>query len=181
MIFAARIATLIAATLTPQAGGLGSTPPSLPAVVQAQGPPGAGPALQEDPFQRAATLALAGKYGKLQTWQREGYARGLKAHTDKRLLLTAYWLGERGGRIDANGMLCTLKTMASNRIAQRSWVWTELTGIRVVSDTGASSNDRKADRAGCDAWADAWHPTKRAARRAGIDGWTPVDAVVIGR
>ncbi len=141
-----------------------------------------GDALPADPFQRCATKALRGDYGKLKNWQRAAYKRGLDAGVtaDHRFVVTAY-LGTEGrsGRIDSRGNRCTMRTAASNRVKRGSYVWTPRWGIRQVLDCGAKSNDRKADRMGCDSWLDLWFPNGRAARRVGCDGWTPTTGAVI--
>jgi hypothetical protein len=139
-------------------------------------------ACADDPFQRTATKALRGDFGKLHDWQRIGYTRGLKlgVTTSHKFLVTAYHAGEgRDGRIDNRGRPCTERTAASNRVKRGSYIWTEAWGIRQVLDCGARSNDRKADRAGCDSWLDLWFPSARAARRAGCDGWAPTAGAVV--
>lgn len=136
--------------------------------------------LPEDPFQRTATKALRGDYGKLQRWQHEGYSRGLRAGvtTSRTLVLTQYNGREASGKRDRRGNPCTMRTCASNRIRQYAWVWTERTGLRQVLDTGALSNDRRARRLG-GTWVDVWFPTARHAREAGVDGWRPTKGAVI--
>ena len=106
------------------------------------------PDLPSDPFQRTATKALRGDYGKLQRWQHEGYSRGLAegVTASRTLVLTQYNGREASGKIDGHKKPCTMRTCASNRIRQYAWVWTERTGLRQVLDTGALSNDRRARR-----------------------------------
>lgn len=137
--------------------------------------------LPNDPFQRTATKALRGDFGKLHEWQRTGYAHGLKVGvtTGHKFCVTAYLGTEPDGRVDSRGNRCTLRTAASNRVRRGSFVWTERWGIRQVLDRGAASNDRKADRAGCDSWLDLWFPSGAHARRAGCDGWLPTTGAVI--
>lgn len=136
--------------------------------------------LPEDPFQRTATKALRGDYGKLQRWQREGYSRGLQqgVTVSRCLVLTQYNGNEASGKIDRRGRACTMRTAASNRIPENSYIWTERTGLRQVLDTGAHSNDWRASGLG-GTWVDIWYPTARHAREAGIDGWRPVRGAVI--
>ena len=138
--------------------------------------------LPEDPFQRTATKALRGDYGKLQRWQREGYSRGLRdgVTASRTLVLTQYNGREASGKRDRHGNPCTMRTCASNRIPQHSWIWTERTGLRQVRDCGARSNDRRARRLG-GTWVDIWFPTASHAREAGVDGWRPVRGAVIAR
>ena len=163
--------------------------------VSAAGAGGAGlpPGLPREPFQRCATKALAGWYGKLADWQAEGYLQGLQrgVFADRPLVLTQYNAGERGGQRDRRGRPCTSRTAAATSIPYGAWVWTPLTGIRQVLDTGARTNDRTAravalSRGVQDAheavWVDIWYPTVAHARRAGLTGWHPVrGAVVLGR
>lgn len=140
------------------------------------------PDLSSDPFQRTATKALRGDYGKLQRWQHEGYSRGLRAGvtTNRTLVLTQYNGREASGKTDRRGRACTMRTAASNRIPEYSYIWTERTGLRQVLDTGAHSNDRKARGIG-GTWVDIWFPTASHAREAGVDGWRPVRGAVIAR
>ena len=138
------------------------------------------PDLPADPFQRAATRALRGDYGKLASWQRAGYAAGLQqgVTASRCLVLTQYNGREASGKRDRHGNPCTLRTCASNRIPQYAWVWTERTGLRQVLDTGARANDRVARILG-GTWVDVWYPTAEHARKAGVDGWRPVRGSVI--
>ena len=136
--------------------------------------------LPEDPFQRTATKALRGDYGKLQRWQHEGYSRGLRAGvtTSRTLVLTQYNGREASGKIDRRGRACTMRTAASNLIPENSWVWTRRSGLRQVLDSGARSNDAYARRLG-GTWVDVWYPTAQHAREAGVDGWRPTPGAVI--
>lgn len=138
------------------------------------------PDLPSDPFQYAATKALRGDYGKLATWQREGYTAGLQqgVTVSRCLVLTQFNGREASGKIDRRGRACTMRTAASNRIPEYSYIWTERTGLRQVLDTGASSNDRKARGIG-GTWVDIWFPTASHAREAGVDGWKPVRGAVV--
>ena len=135
--------------------------------------------LPADPFQRVA-VKIAQGHIHAHGWQRDAYARGLAAGVtaDRRFLLTSYYGTEPDGRVDRYGRTCTLRTAASNRLPRRAYIWTRY-GLRQVLDCGARSNDRRADRAGCDAWCDYWMPTARQARKAGLDGWTPAQGAVI--
>lgn len=143
---------------------------------------GAAPAtdLPSDPFQRTATKALRGDYGKLATWQRAGYAAGLQqgVTVSRCLVLTQYNGNEASGKRDRRGRACTMRTAASNRIPENSYIWTERTGLRQVLDTGARSNDVIARRKG-GIWCDIWFPTASHAREAGVDGWRPVRGAVV--
>lgn len=138
------------------------------------------PDLPSDPFQRTATKALRGDYGKLQRWQHEGYSRGLRdgVTASRTLVLTQYNGREASGKRDRHGNPCTLRTCASNLIPENSYIWTERTGLRQVLDTGARSNDGIARRKG-GIWCDIWYPTASHAREAGVDGWRPVRGAVI--
>lgn len=149
------------------------------------------PTLPLDPFRRCAVKALAGTYGKLEAWQRHGYALGLVtgAEANRLMVLTQYNGGEgRAGRVDRRGRPCSLRTSASNLLPYRSYIWTEKSGLRQVLDCGARRNDgmarRVAKRCGWDdwhraVWVDVWYPTARAARRAGLDGWHPCRGATI--
>ena len=135
----AQIATLFAATL--------AAPADLP----------------RDPFQRAATKALAGQFGDLHHWQRDAYARGLAAGVtaDKRAWLTAYYGTRPDGKRDRYGRPCTLRHAAARdeQVPKRAYIWTAESGIRQVLDTGAKSNRRRAREKGADVWIDAWLPS----------------------
>jgi hypothetical protein len=136
--------------------------------------------LPHDPFQRCATKALRGDYGRLSGWQRAGYTAGLQqgVTVSRCLVLTQFNGREASGKIDGRGRACTMRTAASNRIPQFSFIWTERTGLRQVLDTGAHSNDWRASGLG-GTWVDIWYPTARHAREAGIDGWRPVRGAVV--
>ena len=138
------------------------------------------PDLPSDPFQRTATKALRGDYGKLASWQRAGYTAGLQqgVTVSRCLVLTQYNGNEASGKRDRRGRACTMRTAASNIVPENSYIWTERTGLRQVLDTGAHSNDRKARGIG-GTWVDIWFPTASHAREAGIDGWRPVRGAVI--
>jgi hypothetical protein len=118
--------------------------------------------LPHDPFQRCATKALRGDYGKLQAWQREGYRRGLQQGVTARSLifLTAYYGTEVGGRIDRRDQRCTLKHAAANRVPQGHYVWTKF-GLRKVLESGAHSNDAYAREKGAAFWIDYWYARAR--------------------
>lgn len=135
----AQIATLFAATL--------AAPADLP----------------RDPFQRAATKALAGQFGDLHHWQRDAYARGLAAGVtaDKRAWLTAYYGTRPDGKRDRYGRPCTLRHAAARdeQVPRRAFVWTAQSGIRQVLDTGSAANIRRARKKGADVWVDAWLPS----------------------
>lgn len=131
-------------------------------------------ALPKDPGQRVAAKALAGRYGHLSDWHRTGYRAILHHGKPARLVLTGYYGTEGSGRTDAHGNRCTLHTAASNKLPQGTWLWTEASGLRRVSDTGSHSNDRRAARKG-GTWVDIWWPRPSAAR---VDGWTAVRGTV---
>ena len=137
--------------------------------------------LPSDPFQRCATKALRGDFPGAPQWKLDVYDRGLSlgVTTCYQFLVTAYLGTEPDGRVDSRGNRCTWRTAASNRVPYGSYIWTEQWGIRKVLDCGARSNDKRADRAGCHAWADMWFPTARHARAAGCDGWLPTPGAVI--
>jgi hypothetical protein len=126
------------------------------------GPAGATDAPSADPFQVCAREALAGKWGKLQPWQREAYTLGVDSGARVklgRLWVTHYWPAEgRDGRVDCRGNRCTAKTAACNQLPYGTVVWIEEPcGLRVVLDVGAKRNDRQARRYGADFWLDRWN------------------------
>jgi len=117
-------------------------------------------ALPADPFQRCAVRALAGEFGALAPWQREAYTLGLErgVTVKGKAFVTAYYPWEgRSGRVDCKGNPCTKRTAAANRLPYGTYVWVaDPCGMRQVLDRGARSNDRVADRRGCDLWVDLW-------------------------
>jgi hypothetical protein len=123
------------------------------------------PDLPADPFQRTATRALRGDFGKLQPWQRDAYTRGLAqgATADRRAWLTAYYGTAPDGKIDRYGNPCTWRTAAARdeQVPRRAYIWTPQSGIRQVLDTGAKSNIRRAKARGACTWIDAWVPSRK--------------------
>ena len=123
-----------------------------------------GGALPTDPFQRTAVKALRGDYGKLEAWQRTGYARGLKqgVKCNSRVFLTAYYPDEgRDSQIDRRGRRCSMRTAAANKVAENSFIWTRF-GLRQARDCGAHSNDRIARGKKAHFWADYWYPNRHS-------------------
>jgi len=157
----------------------------VPALTQATDAPVVEPwQCETDPFRRCALKALAGEFGDLHEWQRLAYAAGLLQGCTASwpLVLTQYNPGEgRQGQVDRYGRKCTMRTAASNLLPRYSYVWTELSGMRQVLDCGSRANDPKARRIGGARaiWVDVWMPSARAARVAGIDGWTLCKGTVI--
>ena len=136
------------------------------AAVLLTGAPAPAPApLPEAPAQRIAVKALAGEFGPLAGWQREGYGRIARGRfVTKRAWRTHYGPYEgRQGRVDAAGRPCTMRTLAANRIPRGAYVLLIERGeLRQVLDCGAASNDRRfAARNGCEVWVDRWHPSSR--------------------
>ena len=129
--------------------------------------------LPADPVQRIATKALAGHFGALEPWQREGYQALLNGHKRLRAYRTHYGPYEgRQGRVDARGRPCTMRTLAANRLKRGTWVLLlDEPELRQVLDSGARSNDaRFADRHRCDLWVDRWHPDPRLRNVAAVVG-----------
>jgi len=121
--------------------------------------------LPVDPFQRTATKALRGDFGKLQAWQEAGYKRGLEqgVTASTSIWLTAYYGTEgRMGQVDSRGNRCTYRTCASNKVKRGSYIWTKY-GLRQVLDCGAKFNDGIARRKGASLWVDYWYPSARHA------------------
>ena len=139
--------------------------------------------LPEDPFQRCATKAMRGAFGKLADWQREGYQRGLDqgVTVGHKFHLTYYTPRSCPGTRGASGQPVSTRMAASNRLPRWSWVWLPRVGIRQVLDRGARWNDTLADRASCHSWLDLWFPSTAAAHRAGITGRHVVTGAVIGK
>ena len=94
--------------------------------------------------------------------------------------MTQYNGDEASGHKDGRGIPCTLRTAASNRITRDTCIWTEASGLRQILDSGSHANDGRAAGMG-GTWVDAWFAHERDARRAGIDGWTPMAGAVIRR
>ena len=124
--------------------------------------------LPSDPFQRCAMRALRGDFGPLKPWQEEAYRLGLErgVMVQGRVFLTAYYPWEgRSGRVDCRGNPCSPRTAAANRLPYGSYVWVaNPCGVRQVLDRGARSNDRIADRRGCDLWLDLWMTRRMGTR-----------------
>jgi len=100
----------------------------------------------EDPFQRCAALALAGKWGKLKPWQEEAYRsgqqRGLTAHRLAKVTSYGPWESDamsggpfawlkNGTRVRLNEAHCA----ADTAILEGSIVWSDY-GLRFVVDRG---------------------------------------------
>lgn len=118
--------------------------------------------LPSDPFQRAATKALRGDYGKLKPWQRNAYRRGLEQGANRhRALVTIYgpWEGYSRGEGCRWGYGCSEEIAAANALPGGTVVWlARPAGLRVIGDTGARGNDAWARRKGCKWWLDLWVP-----------------------
>jgi hypothetical protein len=165
---------------------LPATPPTAPATptgVSPKAPTGtpkkrSSVLLPTDPLLRTAAQALRGDFGKLKPWQQVAYELAAKGkHHHLRLWVTQYWPGEgRDSRHTASGAPVSLRVAAANRIPRGSYVWiANPPHMRQVLDCGAHSNDRCADRNGCDAWIDLWVPR---AGWHGLDTMT-TEAVVL--
>ena len=122
--------------------------------------------LPSDPFQRTAVKALRGDFGKLKPWQVSGYKAGLTAGVTVQGLawVTSYYPQEgfyRGkGTRSRVGVSERSAAVSRATWAQRRgmYVWTAAYGIRIIEDSGATSNDRVARRKGADTWVDKWFP-----------------------
>jgi hypothetical protein len=125
----------------------------------------------DDPFQRTATRALQGDFGVLKPWQREAYTLGLErgVTVKGKVFLTVFYPWEgRSGCLDCKGNPCTSRTAASNRLPYGTYIWVaNPCGVRQVLDRGARSNDRVADRRGCDLWIDLWMTRRMETRVTG--------------
>ncbi len=130
-------------------------------------------------FRRCACRALAGDFGKLQAWQRQGYKRGLNGAWSARVWLTQFYPSEGfpegaicrwshlGTKLEGREVRASLRVAASNTLKPLSWVWiADPCHIRQVWDTGAKSNDARARRQGAKWWVDLWVPHK---------GWKGLD------
>jgi len=139
--------------------------------------------LPEDDCLRCAAKALRGDFGKLQEWQRVGYAQFMEhGPTWKRAWCTDYFPDEGFPRGQGTRWSYPVneRCAACNELPGFSFVWSNRFGIRQVLDTGADSNDRHArngtkHRPSAGHWLDIWVP------RAGMFGFTsevmPVAAV----
>ena len=120
--------------------------------------------LASDPCIRCAQKALAGCYGPLEEWQRVGYLQAVgEGAVRRRAWITTYFPEEGNHRGDVCrwwGAGCSERVAAANRIPARAFVWANRTGIRQILDTGARSNDTRADRLGADLWVDYWEPKR---------------------
>lgn len=129
--------------------------------------------LPADPLQRCATRALAGDYGHIAPWQASWYAKALVTEpTPRRVWLTQYgpWEGYAG---DDYHIAANPRYMVPGTV-----VWLSKPGrLSVVTNRGASSNDRIARRRGCAHWVDLW---TRYRGQYGLDT-TTCDAYVLGR
>ena len=132
--------------------------------------------LPEDPFQRCATKALAGKFGDLTEWQRNAYTWGLAQGVtcEETATLTSYYPQEgfpRGQEM-RSGLGVNERYAA---VYSRDWdelkgdyIWVmpsenvagkTFGGIRQIMDTGANSNHANfAVKYGADRWLDFWTP-----------------------
>lgn len=110
-----------------------------------------------DPLQAAARKALDGQFGPLRPWQRHWYEVALQHPAEVRTVwLTQYgpWEGYAGDdyHIAANPRYMPLGTV----------VWLNKPGkLCVVTNRGASFNDRIAKSKGCDHWIDLWTRYKK--------------------
>lgn len=121
--------------------------------------------LPTDPFQRCATKALRGDFGKLADWQRAAYKRGLAqgVTAGRKAWLTAYYGTRPDGRRDRYGNPCTWRHAAARdeQVPRNAYIWTAESGLRQVLDTGAKSNISRARAKGACTWIDAWLPSPR--------------------
>lgn len=161
LVYVLLAVALVALILTARCEGPGASAAS----ERGQAPPQSSEAVSEahslptDAFRRCATKALRGDYGELAPWQAVGYARGLEiGATTARVWTTSFFPAEgfpRGAETRW-GYGCSERVVACNRLPARTFVWTQQSGIRQVLDTGARSNDARAERLGADMWMDVW-------------------------
>lgn len=144
--------------------------------------------LPADPFQRCAAKALAGDYGRLSTWQRDGYTRMLANGRPALFVVTQYNGDEKDGKTDRKGAACSLRHAALTKHMvihdgyYRAYVWTPRHGIRQVLDCGANPNRSVAVEVTGrqDAiWLDVWYPHASNAAKAGGCDWTPTSGWVV--
>lgn len=123
--------------------------------------------LPEDPVERVCAKALAGTFGALKPWQREGYRALAKGHKTHRAWRTYFDPTEPGGKRDRRGRTCTLRTASSNRLRENAWVLDlDHPELRQIMDCGAQSNDADfADPNDCSVWVDFWVPHDRWQQR----------------
>jgi len=131
---------------------------------------------ETDPFRRCAQKAIAGEFGELADWQRDGYTWGLAQGVtcDETACLTSYYSSEGfpRGQSMRSGLGVNERYAA---VCSRDWhkfkgdyVWVMpaknvagkmFGGLRQIMDTGANSNrENFAYKYGADRWVDFWTP-----------------------
>ena len=94
--------------------------------------------LETDPFRRCAKKALAGVFGSLEFWQRDGYLHGLASGVtcDGAAKVTSYGPWEACGRMTASGSTTHTRGCSANpELPFGTLVWTPY-GLRYVNDRG---------------------------------------------
>ena len=117
-------------------------------------------------FQRVAQRALAGEFGELATWQRDGYALIALGRGDtQRAWITYYWSGEPGvNRTTASGMGVSSRVAAMLDVPFGSYALVPVGDgyqLRQVYDRGSRANIRRAQSRGASTWIDLWVPRPR--------------------
>lgn len=151
------------------------------------GQPACHDTLPTDPLQRCATRALAGEWGPLKDWQRDGYKQAIVggATVQGTAWVTGYYPWECMHRDHKTGKMVLNNTRSGRKPTLRSaavrynafdaqvfqYCWTEAYGMRVVEDSGAERNARVARGRGADIWLDYYWKTRH--------GRNPVTAYAI--
>jgi hypothetical protein len=94
--------------------------------------------LETDPFRRCAKKALAGLFGPLEFWQRDGYIHGLAdgVTCTGAAKVTSYGPWEGCGRMTASGSIAHTRGCSANpELPFGTLVWTPY-GLRYVNDRG---------------------------------------------
>ncbi len=94
--------------------------------------------LETDPFRRCAKKALAGLFGPLEFWQRDGYLHGLAGGVtcNGAAKVTSYGPWEGCGRMTASGSIVHTRGCSANpELPFGTLVWTPY-GLRYVNDRG---------------------------------------------
>jgi hypothetical protein len=145
------------------------------------------PPLDPDPVQRVAALALSGRYGPLEPWQRVGYQKAIRNGSEARtFVLTGYgpWEGSPGSRkrrdgtIDRKGQPLHDGCLAANRLPYGSYVYLPAWGrLFVVRDCGGPNDQRREVTRHGGTWADVW--LRRAREAKGRCDWSPTEGRVV--
>ncbi len=121
--------------------------------------------LPADPVQRVAAKALAGDFGVLTDWQRQGYTKllYLDGEPEKKLAwITCYSEFDPGcNRTTASGREVSMRVAAMLDVPFATWVLVSLPEgyqLRQVMDRGSRANQGRAEQRGATVWCDLYYP-----------------------